>query len=171
MGEHEESGWDRDHIPGPLPAPNRRQPVAERGRRASSGPLHQGRDQTAKNGLIEKNLRLVVATAKNYRGRGLPFEDLIQEGNLGLMRAAEKFDPERGCKFSTHAVWWIRQGIQRALFNCSRTIRLPVHIREKMAKLFRVQAELATSLGREPPDCDLATRLAWAPEEVPRKAR
>ncbi len=123
-------------------------------------------DQTAKNELVEKNLRLVVATAKNYRWRGLPFEDLIQEGNVGLMRAAEKFDPERGCKFSTHAVWWIRQAIQRALFNCSRTIRLPVHLREKMAKLFRVQAELAIRLGWEPTDHDVAGRLGWDPEEV-----
>jgi RNA polymerase primary sigma factor len=123
-------------------------------------------DEQARKRLVEKNLRLVVTVAKKYRGMGLPFEDLIQEGNVGLIKAVDKFDPERGYKFSTYAVWWIRQAVQRAVADKGRTIRIPVHMGEKMRKVVRAHNELSAELGRHPVDKEVAQRLGWAVEEV-----
>lgn len=113
-------------------------------------------DQKARRRLIQSNLRLVVNIAKRYRNRGLSFQDLIQEGGMGLMRAVDKFDPELGFKFSTYATWWIRQGITRAIADKSRAIRLPVHVTEISNKLRKATAELRTELGRLPTACELA---------------
>ena len=120
----------------------------------------------ARQRLIEKNLRLVISVAKKYRGMGLPFEDLIQEGNIGLMKAIEKFDPDRGWRFSTYATWWVRQAVQRAVADKGRTIRVPVHMSEKIRKTARTYNELSAELERDPTDEEVAERLGWTVEEV-----
>ncbi len=123
-------------------------------------------DTAARKELIEKNLRLVVSIAKKSRGRGLPFEDLIQEGNIGLMKAVGKYDSDRGFRFSTYATWWIRQTIQRAVAEKGRTIRIPVHMGDKMRKMAGTYNELWAELERAPSDEAVAERLGWSVEDI-----
>ena len=126
----------------------------------------QAGDEQARRALSEANLRLVVSVAKRYVGRGLPFLDLIQEGNLGLMKAAEKFEPERGFKFSTYATWWIRQAITRAIADQGRTIRIPVHLVESINRVKKAAGELLRKNGREPTAEEIAVQLEMEPDRV-----
>ena len=146
------------------------QDEVELGRKARGGCMRSRRI------LVESNLRLVISVAKKYRGMGLPFDDLIQEGNLGLMRALDKFDPESGNRVSTYATWWIRQGIGRAIADKSRVVRLPVHFREGLRHLLNTERGLHQALGRQPTDEETAEELsrrtpkAWDAEMI-REAR
>ena len=127
-----------------------------------------GGDREARKRLIESNLRLVISIAKKYRGRGVPFEDLIQEGNAGLIKAVEKFDPEMGNRFSTYATWWIRQAVPRAIADQARTVRLPAHVVDSLYRLRRAESSLSIELGRDASEEELARRLEKRPEETRR---
>ena len=123
-------------------------------------------DQEARSRMVRCNLRLVVKIARDYSNYGLPLLDLISEGNIGLMKAVERFDPKKGGKLSTYAAWWIKQSIKRALANQSKTIRLPVHLVDKIAKIRRVSMQMTEELGREPTDEELAEEVGLSPSKV-----
>lgn len=146
----------------------RRGRLLEAGEEVSLGRRVRQGDTAARRRLIESNLRLVISIAKKYRGRGLDFEDLIQEGNAGLIRAVEKFDPEMGNRFSTYATWWIRQAVTRAVADHARTVRLPAHVVDAVFRLRRAENALSLELGREPGEEEVAVRLEIEVAEVRR---
>ncbi|MFQ3613675.1 MAG: RNA polymerase sigma factor RpoD, partial [Cyanobacteriota bacterium] len=150
---------DPEEVPDALWAEEVKMPLPDFRRR-----LHRGR--RAKEKMVQSNLRLVVSIAKKYMNRGLSFQDLIQEGSLGLIRAAEKFDHEKGYKFSTYATWWIRQAITRAIADQSRTIRLPVHLYETISRIKKVTKLLSQELGRKPTEEEIATRMEITIEKL-----
>ncbi|MGB0643471.1 MAG: sigma-70 family RNA polymerase sigma factor, partial [Akkermansiaceae bacterium] len=123
-------------------------------------------DERARARMIESNLRLVVKIAKDYSNYGVPLVDLISEGNIGLIRAVEKFDPKKGGKLSTYAAWWIKQSIKRALANQGKTVRLPIHLVDKLARVRRISALMAEDLGREPTDSELSEELGIPREKL-----
>jgi RNA polymerase primary sigma factor len=142
----------------------RREAVAEDEREGLVALVREG--ETAREELTDANLRLVVSVARRYSNRGVPLIDLIQEGNLGLLRAVEKFDWRRGFKFSTYATWWIRQAVSRAIADDARTIRIPVHLYEVVNRMARVSSQLHQELGREPTEDEIAAALQLSPERV-----
>lgn len=123
-------------------------------------------DESARQQMINSNLRLVVKIARRYINRGLPLSDLIEEGNIGLIRAVEKFDDAHGCRFSTYATWWIRQSVERAIMNQARTIRLPVHVGKEYNSMLRTANELRASLGREPTENEIATHMGKSSDRI-----
>ena len=143
-----------------------RVPLLTAGQEMALAKAARAGDAEARRSLSEANLRLVVSVAKRYAGRGLPFLDLIQEGNLGLMKAAEKFEPERGFKFSTYATWWIRQSITRAIADQGRTIRIPVHLVESINRVKKTAGDLLHKNGREPTVEEIAVALDMEPDKV-----
>ncbi len=145
--------------------------LLDAGEEAALGRRVREGDKGARRRLIESNLRLVISIAKKYRGRGVSFEDLIQEGNAGLIKAVEKFDPEMGNRFSTYATWWIRQAVTRAVADHSRAVRLPAHVMDAIFRLRRAENAMSVELGRDPSEEELADKLEATPEEVRRLRR